>query len=200
MTISEAKTAIDMNLKKNPRKRLDPYGATLRHIGKHNLRTHTVADHIVAVKVKKGWQKVGGFRSEQFAMDYARASAQAYPRRKFAYFKPGEALKENPAPRSEVGARLERQIQEAATRYEQFTGHEAKSGKRVNLPRDTVALAIGPLLGVAYATIRDGKREKYFHEFSPKAQPLLAVSHDGRRLYLLRGAYRFTDRGIVDKR
>lgn len=102
-------------------------------------------------------------------------------------------LKRNPAPRAD-------KIRAAARRFQAFTGHTASAGEQVHFPDNPgVGLAIGPLLGVMYSTIRDGKRENYIHRFRSQSRPLLATSHDGSTLYLLGGAYRFTARGIVDK-
>lgn len=92
------------------------------------------------------------------------------------------------------------EVRAAARLREEFTGHESKRGKIVKPRSVKVGIDIGPCLAVAYETIRDGKREKYMHEFRPGARPLLAASFDGRSLFLLGGAYRFTDRGIVDGR
>lgn len=101
-------------------------------------------------------------------------------------------LKSNPAPR-------DGKIADAARLLKDFTGHDARSVRGVRLPQDSAGLAIGPVLAVAYETTRDGKREKYLHEFRRGARPLLAASSDGRSLFMLGGAYRFTERGIVDK-
>lgn len=103
-----------------------------------------------------------------------------------------QVMKKNPAPRSRVAA--------AASRFARFTGHKANRSMRVHIPSDSAGLAIGPVLAVAYETVRDGKREKYLHDFRPASRPTLAASSDGKSLFLLGGAYRFTDRGIVDKR
>jgi hypothetical protein len=51
-----------------------------------------------------------------------------------------------------------------------------------------------------YSTVRDGRHENYVHRFGAKSRPLLAASSDGTQLYLLGGAYNFTERGIVDKK
>jgi hypothetical protein len=59
---------------------------------------------------------------------------------------------------------------------------------------DDTALAIGKLEGVIYST-SDGQR--YEHRFTKKARPLLMVSADGRQIYVLMGAYRFTERGFI---
>lgn len=103
------------------------------------------------------------------------------------------AMRANPAPRAPASA--------AAARYRRFTGMQPERALRVNYPENPVAgLAIGPCLEVAYETVRDGVVERYRHKFAPNARPTLVASHDGRQLYLLGGAYRFTDRGIVDAR
>lgn len=100
-------------------------------------------------------------------------------------------MKKNPASRSRIAA--------AANRFARFTGHKADRSARIRLPQDSAGLAIGPVLAVAYETVRDGKREKYLHDFRSGSRPTLAASSDGKSLFLLGGAYRFTDRGIVDK-
>lgn len=98
-------------------------------------------------------------------------------------------------------AAIERDVREAAQRYEAFTGHRATRVKRIKVPSyPRAALAIGPCLGIMYSTVRDGRRENYVHRFGAKSRPLLAASSDGTQLYLLGGAYNFTERGIVDKK
>lgn len=83
--------------------------------------------------------------------------------------------------------------------YEEFSGHEAVELGTVAKPvMPDVAAVIGELDGIAYEAVRDGVREKYFHEFAAKSRPLLCVSPDGKQLIILGGHYRFTDHGIVD--
>ena len=62
-----------------------------------------------------------------------------------------------------------------------------------------VALKVGWCDGILYTTERDGNVEKYIHKFKKSSRPLLAASFDGKNLLLLGGAFRFTDRGIVDQ-
>lgn len=98
-------------------------------------------------------------------------------------------------------SRVSHAVKDAARLYEAFTGHDGDEVARVDLPPPPkVALAIGRVLLVGYETIRDGVRENYVHRFAKHARPLLAASHDGRSVFLLGGAYTFTDRGIVDKK
>ena len=83
--------------------------------------------------------------------------------------------------------------------FEDFTGDKPKYLDTVTLHLDTVATAIGYCDGVLYTTVRNGNTEKYIHEFKKGSRPVLAVSSDGKQLYLLAGAYHFTDRGIEDR-
>ena len=92
-----------------------------------------------------------------------------------------------------------RKARAAVKRYEGFTGHQADSYTEVQVPVVEVALEVGMVEGIAYSAVRDGKLERYFHEFKPSARPILAASHDGRQLLLIGGNFEFTDRGITDK-
>ena len=92
-------------------------------------------------------------------------------------------------------------LAQAARLYTDFTGHERVNVQKVRAPRRSrVMLAIGYVDGIMYSTVRDGRSEKYIHRFGRKSRPLLLSSPDGKQLYLLGGAYDFTERGIVDRR
>lgn len=93
-----------------------------------------------------------------------------------------------------------------------FTGHhpelrqrlgDAETARMLGLPlqpKTKIPLfAFGELMGVKYRTIRDGREEFYTHSFRKSSRPLLAARHDGSRVYIVGGRYRFTDRGIVDQ-
>lgn len=93
---------------------------------------------------------------------------------------------------------MNKKINAAIDLFKDFTGENPEYLDRVNLPVDTVAMAIGHCDGIMYETVRDGQRESYIHKFKKGSRPVLAVSSDGSQLYLLGGAYNFTDRGIED--
>lgn len=93
-----------------------------------------------------------------------------------------------------------KKINAAVSLYQKFTGHIPEFIDKVTLKVDNVAFAIGYCDGIMYETIRDGKRENYIHKFRKGSRPVLASSSDGKQLYLLAGAYKFTERGIEDKR
>lgn len=84
--------------------------------------------------------------------------------------------------------------------YSGFMLRGAKGSRRVNVPAlPKVALDIGTVTAIEYATNRGGRPATYRHSFRKGSRPLFAVSHDGKQLILLGGAFRFTHRGIVDK-
>jgi hypothetical protein len=111
-----------------------------------------------------------------------------------------------PAPKKAPRKMKENPIQDRQTRvnaamklYSDFTGERAKIvGTYMVQKVHDVGVAIGPCCGIAYETVRDGERLSYFHEFAKKDRPLLVSSFDGKQLYMLGGAYDFTENGIVD--
>ena len=56
-------------------------------------------------------------------------------------------------------------------------------------------LVIGELDGVIYRSETDDK--PLIHRFRKSDRPLLCVSFDGRQIYILKGGYRFTERGFI---
>lgn len=94
---------------------------------------------------------------------------------------------------------LEAAVQQAVDAYTGFRGDPPQSVDVIEVPQiDPVLLTMGECLGVMYETTRDGKREKYIHQFKKSARPLLCVSSDGLQLYLIGGSYSVTDHGIED--
>lgn len=84
----------------------------------------------------------------------------------------------------------------ALTLFKKFHGIDADNTDIVNLNNYDVVVNIGECTHIAYESL-DGKN--YIHKFKKKSRPILAVSSDGKQLFLLKGKYKFTDRGIVDK-
>lgn len=113
----------------------------------------------------------------------------------------GRGRRRNPVPPSSVMKGREARVKQAARLYEDFTGEQAREIDLVGMPNfPDVGLVIGEITGIMYQTVRDGKLEDYIHEFKASSRPTFVVSHDGKQLLLLGGAYNFTARGIVDKR
>lgn len=90
-------------------------------------------------------------------------------------------------------------VRAALKLFEDFTGHAASIEGHVDLPHDDTLVVVGECEAIAYNATRDGETHSYQHEFAKSSRPVLAVSHDGERLYLLAGAYKFTHRGIEDR-
>lgn len=94
-----------------------------------------------------------------------------------------------------------RQIAQARALGRAFTGHPYNRAVKLRQkPAFGPRVAIGPVTGIMYLAKRDGRVEQYLHKFAPRSRPLLVTLSDGTRLELLGGAFRFTDRGIVDSR
>lgn len=90
-------------------------------------------------------------------------------------------------------------VRKATRLGEEFSGHTPMHKRRVAVKNaGPVRLKIGSVTGIMYLTRRDGKTEQYFHRFAKESRPQLVVTPDGKRLELLGGAFRFTERGIVD--
>lgn len=106
----------------------------------------------------------------------------------------GSKRKKNPVPPSSV-----LRIEEGMRLFEAFTGHKGELFAVPKPKTPEAVIVVGYCDGIMYETVRDGKTEKYLHRFKKKSRPLLTASTDGKSLYLLGGAYDFTDRGIVDK-
>lgn len=91
-------------------------------------------------------------------------------------------------------------LRRAAELFEDFTGHRGRVVATVKKPRyPNAVLMVGECDGILYRTVRDGKPEAYIHKFKKGSRPLFCVSPDGKQLFLLGGAFSFTDRGIVDE-
>lgn len=88
----------------------------------------------------------------------------------------------------------------AAALYKRFTGDGETVVQSIDVDPLPVAVAvIGTCDGLLYTTVRDGKTERYIHQFKPPDRPIFAVSPDGKQILLVGGRYRFGARGIVDK-
>lgn len=56
-------------------------------------------------------------------------------------------------------------------------------------------LEVGTLIGLIYKTKEEAK--PFIHRFESTNRPLLFVTSDGLQVYILKGVYRFTDRGFI---
>jgi hypothetical protein len=91
-------------------------------------------------------------------------------------------------------------LQHAIKLYSGFREERPDRVGEHELPADDTGVVMGDCIGIVYQTTIDGKREKFMHQFTARAAPMLAASWDGQHLYLLGGRYRVGPRGIVDQR
>lgn len=91
---------------------------------------------------------------------------------------------------------MSREMVKGIKLYRRFNEKRPDAIDKITLPEYDVLVEIGPCTHIAYLAA-DG--ENYIHKFAKKSQPKLCVSSDGLQLYLLKGKYQFTDRGIIDK-
>ena len=111
---------------------------------------------------------------------------------------PQRKRKRNPEPAA--SPRVARDYAHAVDLYQRFSGHDGAPLATVPVPNaPKVAIVVGYCDGVLYSTVRDGKPEKYIHEFAKRDRPLLLVTPKGERVILYGGNYTFTERGIVDR-
>lgn len=125
-------------------------------------------------------------------------------RLKKEFFDSGRPIQRNPS-RKEKTARgtvsvVENAIKRARKLGFDFSGHDPKILKVLKVStKPQVLLCVGTVLGIIYRAKRDEVETDYIHKFRfKKARPTLAVTHDGRQMKLLGGAFQFTDRGIED--
>lgn len=86
---------------------------------------------------------------------------------------------------------------EVRSLYRNFREREPTRVMKVATPRTPRVLAVmGYLRSVSYDTTHGERAVGYDHPFKAGSRPLLAT--DGKRLYILKGRYRVTSRGIVD--
>jgi len=95
-----------------------------------------------------------------------------------------------------MGKHSQREILQARKLFKGFNDVDAEHLDRIEIPDYKVFMEIGDCTHIAYLA-KDGKN--YIHEFKQRSRPSLCTSHDGKVLLLVGGAFRFTDRGIVDR-
>lgn len=86
-------------------------------------------------------------------------------------------------------------IHKAWKLFKSFHNKDPRTGQLVRVAQEKPeeALEVGQFFGIAY--IAGG--EIYFHKFNKRNRPLVFVSSDGKQIYILKGGYRFTDRGFI---
>lgn len=94
----------------------------------------------------------------------------------------------------------DKQREIAERKLKHFTGKKTTKTKYLHTPNDSVVYELGKLKAVIYEAEIDGEVNNYIHEFGKTETPILAVSFDGKQLYILGGGYEVTNRGIENSR
>lgn len=121
------------------------------------------------------------------------------------------ARQANPAPKKKAVARKkprvknpvepanrQTQIEHAMALFKRFRLDDPQHIDDVAFTTPTVGMVIGDCDGILYTTKRNGKVERYKHDFKKSARPLLVASWDGKQVLLVGGNYNFTQDGITD--
>ncbi|HDJ86044.1 MAG TPA: hypothetical protein ENG77_02925 [Chromatiales bacterium] len=149
-------------------------------------------------------EKIAALRKEKYPEKQAIAIAYAEMRkemgrkgRRIPATLAKKKIKRNPRdPRMTKKRRLNR----AMKLYSGFREERPDRVGEHELPTDDTGVVMGDCIGIVYQTTIDGKHEKFMHQFTAKAAPMLVTSWDGKHLYLLGGRFRVGPRGIVDQR
>ena len=94
--------------------------------------------------------------------------------------------------------KVKKELKKAYDLYSEFREAIPKKGIRLSIDVPKDLMSMGHLLSVDYDTTRGGKTELYRHEFAPGSRPLLCVNPVDGQLFIIKGRYHVTDRGIVD--
>lgn len=117
----------------------------------------------------------------------------------FAMFHAPE--KKNPRPLAVRDMIKSADARKAAKLLTGFTGRAPTRARVVRQSKPSrVRLQVGTVTAIMYLSQDGGKPVHYIHRFRAGVRPSLVATPDGRSLELHGGAFRFTDRGIVDKR
>lgn len=88
-------------------------------------------------------------------------------------------------------------VENAKKLYRNFREREPTKIGRVSIPRAPKAvMVLGYLSAIEYDTTIGSRAQGYRHSFKGSSKPMLCS--DGKRLYIVRGRFKVTSRGIVD--
>ncbi|RJP44502.1 hypothetical protein C4587_01825 [Candidatus Parcubacteria bacterium] len=90
----------------------------------------------------------------------------------------------------------EKRLRDGKRLFKNFHGMEVDSVDTIRFPDHDTLVLVGDVTAISYIAHDDGK--EYEHVFRESSAPVLAVSSDGKQLFIIKGRYRFTSRGITD--
>ncbi len=86
---------------------------------------------------------------------------------------------------------------QAVNLFRRYHARNPREGEiaRIAVTEPEDVLLVGELAAVQYAVA--GHEKEYYHKFRKSGRPLLYVSADGSRMYIVKGQWKFTDRGFT---
>lgn len=156
---------------------------------------------------RRAWigRKITALRAEKYPEK--QAIAIAYSEMRKAIVREGRKIPDSlriPEPKKKIKrnprATKKQHLRHAMKLYSGFREERPDRVGEHELPADDTGVVMGDCIGIVYQTTIDGKHEKFMHQFTAKAAPMLVTSWDGKHLYLLGGRFRVGPRGIVDQR
>jgi len=94
--------------------------------------------------------------------------------------------------------RLRRERKAAQDLYRDFREAEPGASRLVPIEWPKALTVMGRAVGIAYLTTHGGKVTPYFHEFSPRARPLLCAGAKRGQVFLIGKRFKVDGHGIVD--
>lgn len=82
--------------------------------------------------------------------------------------------------------------------YRAFRDASPTGVKRISLSIPKAVMQMGRVDFIGYTTTHNGKTVMYKHTFANGSKPILAAGTRRGQLYLIKGRFRVTGRGIVD--
>jgi hypothetical protein len=95
---------------------------------------------------------------------------------------------------------MKKSLRAAVKLFRDFRDKEPRKLMTVDYVIPDAVMVIGHVDEICYTTTHGRKTVSYRHPFREGSRPLLAASSDGKQLLLLGGRYKFTSRGIVDRK
>ena len=81
--------------------------------------------------------------------------------------------------------------------FRRFHEREPKQGEIAEIRSDEPVMLIGQLDTIRYRVA--GESKLWEHCFAKSSRPLLFSSSDGQRVFIVKGRWRFTERGFVNR-
>jgi hypothetical protein len=94
--------------------------------------------------------------------------------------------------------KMSRSLKKAYDLYSDFREKPARKVFKIDFDIPTSLMSMGNVKAIEYDTTRGGVCEKYRHDFAEGSRPILCADAVTGQLFIIKGRYHVTERGIVD--